>query len=365
MIKTVTDAEAVLLHSMMPGYQNHIRSVPNSLIVRYAGLFHFSVDGKFSKYFTVMASVFDPTCQIHETFDVKGSLFHRKKKEGESIGKDEDWYASGHRLQVRPSLRAEMLAIHEADSAFLQSFQVMDYSLLVGVHNLQEEDAGGSGKRDGGGIFAEEDRRVYFVGLIDFLIEYGLYKQGEHLIRIAQGHGQDASCVSPLDYAMRQVKFTEESVMCPRAEGTDKSGTWGFIEVKVVAGRNLKSAGEVLGTTDPYVRVSLGLHSEKTPKKKNDLNPEWNCEITLPVNHAHLSRDLELHVIDDNEHGLDVGLGSLRISMSELVTGGSLDYKDQKLYGVSTGEMTFQVVLTKIACVEQVDGKRGDGCTLS
>ena len=43
-------------------------------------------------------------------------------------------------------------------------------------------------------------------GLIDFLIHFGLRKQAEHLLRAAQGHGADTSCVDPADYAARQVR---------------------------------------------------------------------------------------------------------------------------------------------------------------
>lgn len=42
-------------------------------------------------------------------------------------------------------------------------------------------------------------------GLIDFLIHFGLRKQAEHLLRAAQGHGHDTSCVDPADYAARQA----------------------------------------------------------------------------------------------------------------------------------------------------------------
>ena len=43
------------------------------------------------------------------------------------------------------------------------------------------------------------------MGLIDFLIHFGLKKQAEHLLRAAQGHGDDTSCVDPTDYAARQA----------------------------------------------------------------------------------------------------------------------------------------------------------------
>jgi len=47
-----------------------------------------------SSYFTIMRSVFDPEIPIHETYDIKGSTFKRKMKEGERVRKDEDWVCS-------------------------------------------------------------------------------------------------------------------------------------------------------------------------------------------------------------------------------------------------------------------------------
>lgn len=141
LIKTVTEDEAQLLFRMLPAYQAHIQRLPRSLIVRYAGLHCARIPGLGLKYFTVMVSVFDPGRKVHETFDVKGSTLHRRSKVGESIGKDEDWVEAGHRLHVPEDSRLELREAHEQDAAFLASFGVMDYSLLIGVHH---PGAGGS-----------------------------------------------------------------------------------------------------------------------------------------------------------------------------------------------------------------------------
>mmetsp|Transcript_34952 Transcript_34952/g.91470 ORF Transcript_34952/g.91470 Transcript_34952/m.91470 type:complete len:809 (+) Transcript_34952:21-2447(+) len=56
-------------------------------------------------------------------------------------------------------------------------------------------------------------RQIYFVGIIDFLIEYTMKKKVEHKLKVAQGHGLTASCVPPDDYAARQVRFVTEKVV--------------------------------------------------------------------------------------------------------------------------------------------------------
>lgn len=94
-IKTISDGEAQVLHAMLPCYQHHLRTCARSFLTRFAGFFHLRIGGSFSRYFVVMASVFDPECPIHETYDLKGSLFQRSAGEGESVGKDADWLELG------------------------------------------------------------------------------------------------------------------------------------------------------------------------------------------------------------------------------------------------------------------------------
>ena len=57
LIKTVSEAEGRLLFRMLPEYQDHIHSLPASLIVRFAGLYHVEVGSGSWKYFLVMILV--------------------------------------------------------------------------------------------------------------------------------------------------------------------------------------------------------------------------------------------------------------------------------------------------------------------
>lgn len=42
-------------------------------------------------------------------------------------------------------------------------------------------------------LSVEGGSEVFFLGVIDFLIAYGLGKAGEHVLRTAQGHAEDLS----------------------------------------------------------------------------------------------------------------------------------------------------------------------------
>merc|ERR1719240_1294429 len=110
-----------------------------------------------------MASVFEPGQPIHLSYDLKGSLHGRKKKEKEKVGKDQDWIEAGRHLELPDNVRREFCAVQEQDAAFLMSYGVMDYSLLVGIHNIEDGQQTGTGWcADGRGLWADGDKCIYF-----------------------------------------------------------------------------------------------------------------------------------------------------------------------------------------------------------
>lgn len=350
LIKTVTDAEGQLLRSMLPKYQNHLRQNANSLIVKYAGLFHVEIEGQLSKYFTIMGSVFDPECKIHETFDLKGSLFHRKKNEGDSIGKDEDWISrcdASDKLKISEDDRRNLLAGHEVDAAFMHSFNVMDYSLLVGIHHVENESVSEGKYPWWSAVKSTDGKEVYFIGLIDFLIFYGVKKQAENLVRISQGHAHDTSCVNPLDYAKRQVGFLRSSVFACQEENEQATGELGKLKVTVISGHDLVNMDGPFSASDPYATVTLGLNTVKTPVIKSNLNPTWDCVLTLPVNSSHTKSQLTIEVWDEDEakaiSGNDDWMGKLCIPMEEILAEGKKEVEKAKLTEISKGSISLCV----------------------
>jgi len=335
LIKTVSEAEGRLLFRMLPEYQDHIHSSPMSLIVRFAGLYRVEIAKGSWKYFLLMKSVFDPSCEIHAHYDLKGSLYHRKKKAGESCGKDEDWIKAKLLVQVPEQRRRQMLEAHEADVEFLKRHRVMDYSVLVGIHYPDRAKTPAKGQH--AGVAAANGKEFYFLGLIDFLIHFGLRKQAEHLLRAAQGHGHDTSCVDPADYAARQAQFLRSSIFPQRQPDL---GTAGLLKVQVISARNLRNA-DIIGASDPYVTITVGLQSVKTPVIQDNLNPVWNCTLQLPVNHNHFAQDVIFSVWDEDTvrtaQGSDDFLGRLRIPMAQILQRGA--ELNQRLEDTSKGEL--------------------------
>lgn len=79
--------------------------------------------------------------------------------------------------------------------------------------------------------------------------------------------------------------------------------------------RNLES----IGKSDPYVRVMLnGYMKARTVTFENDLNPEWDEVLYVPVHSA--KEKLMLEVMDQENMGKDRSLGAIELDLKEFIT---------------------------------------------
>ncbi|ORZ30282.1 hypothetical protein BCR44DRAFT_154888 [Catenaria anguillulae PL171] len=144
-IKTIRRDEMRALLRILPTYARHIASQPDTLLARYYGL-HRIVHERKKVWVIVMANVFPPTLDVHYKFDLKGSTKGRRslpKDPGARLGvsphvvlKDLDWLALGRRMVLDETRRRKFKEQIIADTRFLVACGLMDYSLLVGVHEL-------------------------------------------------------------------------------------------------------------------------------------------------------------------------------------------------------------------------------------
>jgi Ca2+-dependent lipid-binding protein len=138
------------------------------------------------------------------------------------------------------------------------------------------------------------------------------------------------------------------------------AGTGGYITPIGVMRFHFKSAQdlrnfETVGKSDPYVRVVLsGLERARTVTFKNDLNPEWDEVLYVPV---HSARDrLQLEVMDSEKVGKDRSLGLVEIFAGNFVAqdeNGEYMVNDMKLpradglklhgKGIAKGTLNYSV----------------------
>ncbi|TYZ57796.1 hypothetical protein PybrP1_012034 [[Pythium] brassicae (nom. inval.)] len=143
MIKTQTKDESKFLRRILPHYYKFVMENPNTLITRFYGMHRVKMHHLRRKmHFIIMASVFDTPLEIHGRFDLKGSKVGRraapKERSAGGVLKDMDLLDSGFRLQMGAERRAMLLVQIRRDVEFLKRMKIMDYSLLIGVHDAHQ-----------------------------------------------------------------------------------------------------------------------------------------------------------------------------------------------------------------------------------
>ena len=90
-----------------------------------------------------MNNLFPPHRDIHETYDLKGSALGREypeekaKVNTKATLKDLNWLHRGRMFELGPEKRALFGEQVKRDRDFLVKIGVMDYSLLIGIHNME------------------------------------------------------------------------------------------------------------------------------------------------------------------------------------------------------------------------------------
>ncbi|XP_059205273.1 phosphatidylinositol 4-phosphate 5-kinase type-1 alpha-like isoform X2 [Centropristis striata] len=253
-MKTVQHKEAEFLQKLLPGYFMNLNQNKRTLLPKFYGLYCVQAAGKNIRI-VAMNNLLPSTVIMHLKFDLKGSTYKRRasaKERGKAFPtfKDLDFMQDmqGGLLLEGDKYNAVCKTL-QRDCLLLQSFKIMDYSLLVGIHNLdqacQEQasdqlagaaadqrrplgqkslystaieaiqaEAGSMGSLDTedktGGIPARNsrgERLLVYIGIIDILQSYRLAKKLEHSWKALVHDGDTVSVHRPSFYADRFQKF--------------------------------------------------------------------------------------------------------------------------------------------------------------
>ncbi len=143
-IKTIHHAEHKFLRKILKEYYQHVRTNPNTLISQFYGLHRVKTRFGGKIHFVVMNNLFPPHKDIHATYDLKGSTIGRDLKDEKlrenprSTLKDLNWLRRDMHLFLGPRKREVFLSQIKSDVALLASLHIMDYSLLLGIHELAQ-----------------------------------------------------------------------------------------------------------------------------------------------------------------------------------------------------------------------------------
>uniref|UniRef100_A0A1A7Z0R9 Phosphatidylinositol-4-phosphate 5-kinase, type I, alpha, b n=1 Tax=Iconisemion striatum TaxID=60296 RepID=A0A1A7Z0R9_9TELE len=262
-IKTVQHKEAEFLQKLLPGYFMNINQNKRTLLPKFYGLYCVQAGGKNIRI-VVMNNLLPRIIPMHLKYDLKGSTYKRRASPKERE-KTVPTYKDLDFIQDMPEgllLEADnfnaLCKTIQRDCLLLQSFKIMDYSLLMGIHNMdqasRERERGGAGSGErvvlegpvtpdqrrpqaqkslyctamesiqgearGKGALDSEDhmggiparnakgeRLLIYIGIIDILQSYRFIKKLEHSWKALVHDGDTVSVHRPGFYAERFQQF--------------------------------------------------------------------------------------------------------------------------------------------------------------
>ncbi|KAI0114246.1 SAICAR synthase-like protein [Hypoxylon sp. NC0597] len=143
-IKTIHHGEHKFLRKILKDYYQHVMDNPNTLLSQFYGLHRVKMPYGKKIHFVVMNNLFPPHRDIHTTFDLKGSTVGRDYREEDleknprATLKDLNWLRRKRHLELGLQKKQLFLQQLERDVRLLQKLQIMDYSLLIGIHDLRK-----------------------------------------------------------------------------------------------------------------------------------------------------------------------------------------------------------------------------------
>jgi 1-phosphatidylinositol-4-phosphate 5-kinase len=142
-IKTVQHKEGEFLQKLLPGYYMNLNQNPRTLLPKFFGLYCYQCNSK-NVRLVIMNNLLPSSVVMHQKYDLKGSTYKRKASKAESLKrsptyKDLDFMEHHPEgiLMEADTYNALIKTIHR-DCRVLESFKIMDYSLLLTIHNLDQ-----------------------------------------------------------------------------------------------------------------------------------------------------------------------------------------------------------------------------------
>lgn len=262
LLKSTTRLEAEVLLRILPDCLQRLQDAPHSLLGRYLGLYRVHSEAfEYDLFFFVMQSVTQHNHPVHQIYDLKGSKRHRHAKEDDHIKKDLDFEQTVGKLVLSKPVAEQLLETHAQDVRLYAKHQVMDYSVLLHIHDTQKQaespnaadpppmqstqvKMGGCTAQAGSqwydnihkasnmqgldisfqqaatpahaaplptwspqfGVRSADGRYIYTMMIIDALVPYNWYPKAQVLGQniISCGRGEEFSRIPPRRYALRQ-----------------------------------------------------------------------------------------------------------------------------------------------------------------
>nr|XP_046211494.1 phosphatidylinositol 5-phosphate 4-kinase type-2 alpha-like isoform X2 [Oncorhynchus gorbuscha] len=292
-IKTITSEDVAEMHNILKKYHQFIVECHgNTLLPQFLGMYRLTVDGD-ETYMIVTRNIFSHRLPVYKKYDLKGSTVAREASDKEKprppedapprpksnvqqrlqtlriatrfycamkhvrdakelpTYKDNDFINDGQKICINDDNKKMFLEKLRKDVEFLAQLKLMDYSLLVGIHDVEraeqeevesEDNEGDDEGESDGGIGTPPDspsntldstkplspgefdptidvyaiksndgaprKEVYFMAVIDILQHYDAKKKAAHAAKtVKHGAGAEISTVNPEQYSKRFYDF--------------------------------------------------------------------------------------------------------------------------------------------------------------
>ncbi|XP_037871151.1 phosphatidylinositol 4-phosphate 5-kinase type-1 alpha isoform X14 [Bombyx mori] len=142
-IKTVQHKEGEFLQKLLPGYYLNLDQNPRTLLPKFFGLYCYQCNSK-NVRLVAMNNLLPSSIKMHQKYDLKGSTYKRKASKTERqktspTYKDLDFMEHHNEgIFLEADTYTALIKTMQRDCRVLESFKIMDYSLLVGIHNLDD-----------------------------------------------------------------------------------------------------------------------------------------------------------------------------------------------------------------------------------
>ncbi|XP_020792675.1 phosphatidylinositol 5-phosphate 4-kinase type-2 gamma-like isoform X1 [Boleophthalmus pectinirostris] len=258
-VKEISSEEVEEVHNILSEYHQHVVLFHGStLLPQFLSMYRVSVENE-DTYLLVMRNMFSHRLTVHRKYDLKGSLVSREASFKEKVKelptfKDTDFKNNLQKIYMDEDEKEKLMEKLNRDIEFLVRLRIMDYSLLLGIHDAERAERDETEEEEESEEEEEEEesapvqyssspegiagymnsfkplgpgefdpyvdvyaiqsavdapqREVYFMGLIDVLTQYDTKKKAAHAAKaVKHGAAAEISTVNPEQYAKRFKDF--------------------------------------------------------------------------------------------------------------------------------------------------------------
>ncbi|MGH0156106.1 UNVERIFIED_CONTAM: hypothetical protein FKN15_060796 [Acipenser sinensis] len=317
------------LFGIRPDDYLNLNQNPRTLLPKFYGLYCIQSGGKNIRM-VVMNNVLPRVVRMHLKYDLKGSTYKRRasKKEREKSSptfKDLDFMQElQDGLMLDTDTYSALVKTLQRDCLVLESFKIMDYSLLLGVHNLDqaERESQSEGSQDtsdekrplaqkalystamesiqGGAARGESidtddtmggipavngkgEQVLLYVGIIDILQSYRLIKKLEHTWKALVHDGKGRIALTVPRYSSTGAALSASQLLSERDENIyDLRGVRSFPTLEDEGG-TLLHPGMTGGKAELFLEIWEweGSHEEVRPHEDEQQQQMITVEVEV------------------------------------------------------------------------------------